>query len=808
MRPELPAGTVTFLFTDVEGSTRLLHALGAEGYAAALAEHRRVIREACAAEHGIEVDTQGDAFFFAFPTAPGAVAAASAMTAALAEGPIQVRIGLHTGTPLVTDEGYVGDDVHLAARVAAAGHGGQVVVTPATAAIAQVELTDLGEHRLKDIEAAIQLYQVGASAFPPLKTLSNTNLPRPASSFVGREREVVDVVDLIRGGARLVTLTGPGGTGKTRLAIEAGTGLIDEFGAGAFWVPLAAVRDPALVAPTIAQTLGAHDGLAAHIADREMLLVIDNLEQVVEAAPELARLVEACPNLVLLLTSRELLRVAGEVEYPVPPLAAPEAVSLFCERSRLEPTATIAELCSRLDSLPLAVELAAARSRAMSPAQILERLARRLDLLTGGRDTDPRQQTLRATIEWSHDLLAPDEQALFARLSVFAGGWTLDAAESVADADLDDLQSLVEKSLVRYANERYAMLETIREFAIERPEASDPARRRRHAEHMRDLAVRINAGLRGVDEQELLAVLDLEHDNVRAALAWAIEADPVLGMETAVAMGRFWWVRGVLIESRRWLDAFLAKREHIPPNVLGSGLAEAAEHAAQMDDWQEAIHHANEALEIGGTLEDSEILFRAHMAIGTAYGAAKQPRAAETAYLAARDVAQATGNAFRVAATTYNIAITLDEHGERDRAIELLREALRISEEIDSGEGIASTLMAIGSIQRQQGDLEASLATLRRSLTGMVALGFEWRVAVVLAEMAAVLAERGELARAARLLGASEAGSERADFGPDELVPEVERRLGEAMDPKTFQRLRAEGRGLALDEAIKLALGP
>ncbi len=368
MRSDLPTGTVTFLFTDVEGSTRLLRELGAEAYADELANHRRIVREACAAEGGVEVDTQGDAFFVAFPSAPGAAAAAQAITDALGSGPISLRIGLHTGTPLVTGEGYVGDDVHFAARVAAAGHGGQVLLSKsARELVAGLSVTDLGEHRLKDIEDAVSIHQLGEKTFPPLKTISNTNLPRPASSFIGREREREEVVGEIRDGARLLTLTGPGGSGKTRLALEAATELVPAYKAGVFWVGLAALREPSLVTDTIAQTLGARDGLAAHIGDREMLLLLDNLEQVIEAAPELSGLVQSCPNLALLVTSRELLRVHGEVEYAVPPLASSEAVTLFCERSRLEATAEVAELCSRLDDLPLAVELAAARTKALSP---------------------------------------------------------------------------------------------------------------------------------------------------------------------------------------------------------------------------------------------------------------------------------------------------------------------------------------------------------------------------------------------------------------------------------------------------------
>jgi predicted ATPase len=398
----------------------------------------------------------------------------------LSDGPVRIRVGVHTGELGLDPPKYVGLDVHLAARVMSAGHGGQVLLSQATRRLVDVPVTDLGEHRLKDIEVPVPLFQLGDARFPPLKTISNTNLPRPASSFVGRQEEVAAVAALVRE-SRLVTLTGPGGTGKTRLAIEAAAELVPEFKAGVFWVGLATLRDPALVAETVAQTLGAKEELAAHVGERELLLLLDNFEQVVDAAPELSALLERCPNLRLLVTSRELLRVRGEAQYPVPPLAETDAVELFCARSGLAPEETIAELCRRLDDLPLAVELAAARTAVLAPEQILERIGQRLDVVKAGRDADPRQQTLRATIEWSHHLLDPHEQRLFARLAVFAGGCTLEAAEQLAGADLDTLQSLVDKSLVRFTDGRYWMLETIREYAVERLEAApDSADIRRH----------------------------------------------------------------------------------------------------------------------------------------------------------------------------------------------------------------------------------------------------------------------------------------------------------------------------------------
>src|SRR6266550_2318661 len=421
--PVPPTGTVTLLFTDIEGSTRLLHELGPEAYAEELAAHRRVLRTAFDRYGGVEMDTQGDAFFVAFARAPSAVEAAQSIKAGLSSGPIRVRMGLHTGTPLVTEEGYVGNDVHQAARIAAAGHGGQIVLSPITAELVREKfsLAALGTHRLKDFAEPVSLFQLGDEEFPPLKTIANTNLPTPVSSFLGREDELFEASGMIAT-TRLLTIIGPGGAGKTRFALELARRLREErfadYRDGVFFVPLAALRDPALVLDTVAQSIGANVGLREDIADKQMLLLLDNFEQVVAAAGELSEVLEACSNLSLLVTSREVLRIRGEVEYKLPALAEADGVLLFCERAQQEPSADIRELCRRLDGLPLAIELAAARSRMLSPAEVLARLSQRLDLLQGGRDADPRQQTLRAAIEWSHELLSEEEQVLFRRLAV------------------------------------------------------------------------------------------------------------------------------------------------------------------------------------------------------------------------------------------------------------------------------------------------------------------------------------------------------------------------------------------------------
>lgn len=381
----------------------------------------------------------------------------------------------------------------------------------------------------------------------------------PLSSFVGREREVRDIVALIRDeGARLVTLAGPGGTGKTRLALEAAGELVSEFVDGVFWVALAPVRDPTLVLDGIAQTLGAKQELQGHIGEKHLLLVLDNLEQVVESAVELATLLRACPNLRLLVTSRELLRVDGELVYLVPALAEAEAVELFCARARMEPDVAIAELCASLDRLPLALELAAARVSVLTPAQILERISQRLDLFRAGRDADPRQQTLRATIAWSYDLLSTDEQQLVSRMAVFRGGCTLDSAEQVAGADVAVLQSLLDKNLLRRTGERFWMLETIREYARE---LLQPGReedlKRRHADHYLALAElayteRFDRGLTWVRR------LEPEHDNLRAALDFLREHDRLDFLQLAGALGWFWLARGHLAESSRRLEDALA----------------------------------------------------------------------------------------------------------------------------------------------------------------------------------------------------------------------------------------------------------
>jgi predicted ATPase/class 3 adenylate cyclase len=810
----LPSGTVTFLFTDVEGSTKLLHERGAAEYANALAEHRRILRGAFGAQGGVEVDTQGDAFFVAFPTAAGALEAARAITEGLKGGPIRVRIGIHTGMPHLSEEGYVGEDVHKGARIAAAAHGGQVLLSKETRELAEVDVTDLGEHRLKDFERPVAIFQLGSARFPPLKTISNTNLPRPASSFVGREREVEEVLALLRDGARLLTLTGPGGSGKTRLAIEAAASLVPEIKAGVFWVGLAPLRDPALVTETIGQTIGAKDGLADHIGQRELLLVVDNLEQVVEAAPELATLVETCPNLKLMVTSRERLRVRGEVEYPVQPLAEPEAVDLFCARAGTEPDNAVRGLCRALDNLPLALELAAARASVLSPQQILERISERLDLLRGGRDADPRQQTLRATIEWSYELLPAEEKRLFARLAVFAGGSTLEAAERVADANLDTLQSLTDKSLLRHTDERFWMLETIRDYAADQLEASVAAGelRSRHAEHFLTLAEGNEPRLRDEElkgEREWLDRLELELDNFRAALDFLeASAETQLALRMAGALSALWANNGHVVEGRRRLEHALAA-DALPTAARAKALDGAAEMASFSEDTTAMRAWAEEALALHRGLGDRRGIADAMASLGVALGEGGDWTSARQVLEESLGRFRDLGNDPRVMWGTRTLAWAYAECGDLTRARDLYEDALRQARAAGNRLFESVVLGSLSWLGVREGRVLEASQLLKESLRIKRELGERIETATGLCHAASILAVRGRTDVATRLISCFEAISE--EIGGSYLWVT---RMNEGtlliirgqLDATAFDIAWQQGSKLTADEAIALAL--
>jgi predicted ATPase/class 3 adenylate cyclase len=818
VRRDLPSGTITFLFTDVEGSTRLLHGLGEESYAEALAEHRRILREAFVAHGGVEVDTQGDAFFVAFPTAPGALQAAAEATEALAPGPIRIRMGIHTGTPYVGEEGYVGVDVHRAARIAACGHGGQVLVSASTALLVGVDdLRDLGEHRLKDLSAPERLYQLGDAEFPPLTSLYRTNLPIPATPFLGREAELAEVASLLaREDVRLLTLTGPGGTGKTRLALQAAARSADAYPHGVYWVPLAPLRDPALVLEEAAQVLGVKDGLAGHIADKELLLLFDNFEQVVEAAPGLSELLASCPKLDLLVTSREVLQLPAEQAYSVPPLDEQDGAALFLARARaadhgFEPTDRIGELCGRLDNLPLAIELAASRVRLLSPEQLLERLSGRLDLLKAGRAVDARQQTLRATIEWSYDLLTEGEQQLFARLAVFRGGCTVEAAEIVCDADLDTLQSLVDKSLVRARDDdRFWMLETIREYAAERLEESGEgeALRREHAEHFLALAEVADPHARAYS-RKWLDRLGQEHDNLRAAIDWFTATGETESCQRLVgALGNFWGIRGHMAEGSRRTQSALAADVR-PTAARGRALVEAAGFALGRGDDAEVRMYAEQASELYQRLGDdwgaaASLFLLGHAAAdeGKFEDAAKLAEQSEKRFRDADDDHEALSAAWLLGWALRALGAT-----ERARSLDertLAEARVRGAKDIQAHlvESLALRMVEDGC----PGD---ALPLFREAYEINLELDDRWRMALVACRLATALIALGEPERATQVLASGEGQLE--DMGADPAwrrdsrvrdVGMLRDKLGEV----SFAEAWEEGRKLAADEAVALAL--
>jgi predicted ATPase/class 3 adenylate cyclase len=813
VRRKLPSGTVTLLFTDVEGSTRLLHELGTDAYARALEEHRRILRQAAHAHGGLEVNTQGDSFLIAFTGAADAATAAANAQQALAAGPIRVRMGLHTAKPLVRDNDYVGIEVHRGARIAAAAHGGQVVLSRETGQLLgdSLPMRDLGEHRVKDFAEPVWIFQLGDQDFPPLKTISNTNLPTPASSFVGREREVGEVVALLQRGARLVTVIGPGGIGKTRLAIEVASGLVPEHRSGVFWVSLAPLRDPALVAETIGHTLGAKDSVAAHIGDREILLLLDNFEQVVEAAPDLPALLEACPNLRLLVTSRERLRVRGEVEYAVVPLADSEAIDLFCTRAHVEPDATVTALCRLLDNLPLGLELAAARTPLLSPSQILERISQRLDLLKGGRDAEARQRTLRATIEWSHDLLTAEEQRLFAAVSVFAGGCTLDAAEAVTMADLDTLQALLDKSLVRRRENRFWMLETIREFAMERLEESGEATevRRRHAEHFLALAEQAQPHLRG-SPREWLDRLQRDHDNLRTAFDWfEAEGESQLLLRLAGTMWRFWVMRGYPEEGRRRLEAALSADVR-PTAARASALDGAAVLAMDLSgDPATARRWAEEALVLHRALGSPwGIAHSGFLLGGSANEEGDFTRALpflEEAVRTFRDL----GDEHYTALATMHLAWACEELGDLERARVLHTENLSRARDAGNKRMEAMSLEGLALHARLGGRVPESLTLLQESTRIVRDMGDPVWMANALSRFAATLAVGGRARAAAQLLSKSTALYEEIGSTIPRYVATRNQEtlvlIHGRLDAEAFADASVRGRALTLEEALDRA---
>jgi predicted ATPase/class 3 adenylate cyclase len=766
-RRQLPTGTVTLVFTDIEGSTRLLQQLG-DRYGEVLSHHRRVLREVFRRHGGVEVDMQGDAFFYVFPKATHAAAAAQEGQTALSAGQVRVRMGVHTGEPLVTDEGYIGVDVHRAARICAAAHGGQIVLSDTTARLVEADLQDLGEQWLKDLDAPQRLYQVGHGAFPPLRTVRSSNLPVPATGFIGREREGQEVSQLLRE-HRLVTLVGPGGSGKTRLALHVADAATNGFKDGVYWVSLAPVREPDLVEPAIARALDVKDGLVSHLAGQQALLVLDNFEQVIDAAPGLAELLGATAAVKLLVTSREPLQLSGEWAYAVPPLPQADAIALFTERARalrtdFEPDGAVAEVCRRLDGLPLALELAAARVQVLTLPQILERLGRRLDLLTAGaRDLPVRQRTLRATVDWSYDLLAPGEQKLFARLAVFAGGWTLDAAEAICDADLDVLQSLVAKNLVRQAGARFAMLETLREYALERLKESADREylRDRHARFFLALAEQARPELERAEQEAWTRRLNAEYDNLRAAWQHFTESSlPELELRLVAAIWKFWFDQGLWQESSHAVEHALAAASGTTPARTMVTLG-AAWTAWRRGDVPAGLRYAEESLRLSRALGDQQLIATALRIMGLCVEGDDRERAVSLFDESAR-LAESAGDLTGLTASLNNRAIMALEDGDHRLAAGEFRRCLSISRQAGNKRMCAGSLLNLASSERHLGETRQAWAHLTESLAIARALGIREVIVEVLYTSAALADAAGDHRWAGTLIGAAQ---REGDFG-------------------------------------------
>ena len=814
----LPSGTVTFLFSDIEGSTKLLEQLGPARYSEALADHRRKLREAFASHDGVEVDTQGDAFFVAFSTASGALAAARDAQAALASGPIRVRMGIHSGEPLLTDEGYVGIDVHRGARVMSAGHGGQVLVSQATQALvaSSFALRDLGRYRLKDLTEPQSLYQLGEGHFPPPKTLSQTNLPVQPTPLVGREQELSEVLRMLAL-SRLVTLTGAGGSGKTRLALQAAAEVVEDYPHGVWWVSLAALRDPELVEPTIAQAVGAKDGLRVFLRDKRALLLLDNFEQVIEAATMIAELLAAAPDLRMLVTSRVRLALAGEHEYPVPTLPSAEGAALFTARARqlrpgFEPDEHVQSICRRLDGLPLAIELAAARVKVLRPEQILGRLGHSLDLLTaGGRDAAARHRTLRATIDWSHDLLEPLEKRLFAHLGVFAGSFELEAAEAVCDADLETVAALVDKSLLRQTEEgRFFMLETIRDYALERLEASSEGDRLRrgHAEHFAQMLADVFEHLRRPGQDRWLDLIGDDHENVRAAIDWADEAgDTSLLLALVSRMYVFWYVRGHLGEGFRRLEHALSRAEGERSRTKGLAFLGAATIAGSTANFDRAVPWAEEAVDLLAELGEQRDAVLALTTLAALLVDTDDLGRARSLLDEARGATQGEDDyaLLGVLANLCNLALRQHDYG---RAAELGRQSAEVAARMGLMHALAITRSNTGIAELGLGNVSEAESLFVEALGFAHDLGNAEVEGWALTGLAAVSARNGKDEQAAALLGLAEiamaAGGAVLEPAEQELFDETRSQAERALGTDGLELAMRHGRELEIGDVVAM----
>jgi predicted ATPase/class 3 adenylate cyclase len=876
---DLPAGTITMLFTDIEGSTALLSRLG-ERYAESLSAHRALMRAAISAWRGREMSTEGDSFYVVFGSAADAVSCAVSAQRTLAghEWPgglaVRVRMGMHSGEPAEYEGDYIGMDVHRAARIAAAAHGGQVVMSEATRLLAApgfpagISVLDLGFHRLKDIETAERIYQLAGPGlredFPPLKSLGTpTSLPVPATPLVGRDEDLYRLrAAATEPQVRLVTLTGAGGVGKTRLALAAAAALDRTFPHGVFFVALVAVRDAEMMWKTLADSLDvtgdgtAADAVTGYLSGRRALLVLDNLEQLEGADTVVAALLAATPGVVVLATSRRPLHVPGEHEFPVPPLAlatdsglaavaASGAARLFAQQAGMvkpgfavtaDNAADIAAICGRLDGLPLAIELAAARVKLLSPRALLARLRQSLDLAGGQAGRPLRQQTLRNTVVWSHDLLAPDAARVFRRMSVFAGGCDLDALAAVAvagdgppggpdalqvAADLADV-SLITVTEGADGEPRLGLLETIREYALERlaqaGERDDT--RRRHAEHYAAFAERAQEQLHGPAHLTALDRLEAEHDNLRAALSWSLDgADPagdsaraVTGLRLVQALITFWYRHGHAAEGRRWLERAIAVASDdaaAPLARLKHGLGVLLQQQGELDA---SVRVLEQSLVIWRELGDREQQARELNSLGATYRNLGQLDTARTLLEESAEIAREIGSYARLATALTNLGEVEVDAGNLDRAGQALREALELDGKQGDLFGVTIDQQALAMVSLRAGRPQEAWDLLSGSLDYVVGSGDADFLANTLELSACITADLGGHLRAARLAGAAEAVRDEAGMPITQAdVALLERFLAPARAAVARERWDAElaaGRALTQQDAVTLLRSP
>jgi predicted ATPase/class 3 adenylate cyclase len=811
--PRLPTGTLTFLFTDIEGSTTVLQEVG-EGYAALLADHHRLLRSAIGVSRGREVGTQGDSFFVVFESARDAISAAIAAQRALVAHnwpggtPLGVRMGVHTGEPDVSGDGYVGLDVHRGARICAVASGGQILVSRTTRDLIQHDLPagttlrDLGRHRLKDLDHAEHLYQVVApglpSEFPPVRSLDTlNNLPRGLTTFIGREREVAEIKRLL-GTTRLLTLVGIGGAGKTRLAVQVAGDVMRDYGHGVWFVKLGSVTDPVMVPQAVGGTLGLREdagrpileALTAHLGSRHMMLILDNCEHLVGAVADLVeQLLAAAPKLQIMCTSREALGIIGETAWRVPSMSLPdprrlppldevraaEAIRLFRDRAQavapgFEITdanaAAVTKICARLDGIPLAIELAASRVKVLAVEQIADRLDDRFQLLSGGSRTAlPRHRTLRAIMDWSYDLLTPQEAAVLRGLAVFSDGCTLEAAEAVcANTNasrphvLDVLSRLVDKSLVIVNDDgreaRYRLLEIVSQYALDRLVEANEASgvRARHAAWVLEMLDRAEPQLHGPEQALWMDRLALEYDNARSAMEWAIDRDDG---ETALRIAcRLWWfwiVRGSTSEGCDWLmraaAAYPARTA-----LRAEAFARAGLHAFFSGNVSAAERLAQEGLELARELNAESVVALALGALSLVAGVAGDHGRATALAREGREIFRRRGEDWSEASISTVLGLSLYSEGDAVGARSVIEESLSKFRHLGDVWGMAFAQRLLGLFARTAGDYEAAAALQQQSLELNQALGYRWGVGASLLTMALVPLRQGDYAKAAELL--------------------------------------------------------